>query len=278
MFISVIIPVFNRPQALQRAVVSVLKQSSSVDEIIIIDDGSNDSTGTVIHDLKKISPLIKSLTQRNLGVSAARNQGIKMAQGEWVAFLDSDDKWLPHKMATFRQHVQQNPACLLFHSDEIWIRNGVRVNAMKKHKKRGGLIFKHCLPLCVISPSASILHKSLFAKVGVFDESLPACEDYDLWLRICHDTPVCFSEDALINKYGGHADQLSAQYWGMDRFRIKALQRLLVQTNLNSEDRENTICMLCKKTKILLKGAKKHNNDAIISEFSPILKTYCHDA
>lgn len=274
MAISVVIPVYNRPIELQRSVESILNQTVSVDEIIIIDDGSSDNTADVIQTLVQHNSVIKSLSQTNQGVSAARNQGIKKAKGEWIAFLDSDDEWLPQKIEIFLKHIQQQPGCQLFHSDEIWIRNGVRVNAMKKHKKRGGLIFKHCLPLCVISPSACIIHKDLFDKVGLFDETLPACEDYDLWLRICHDTPVCFSEELLIKKYGGHEDQLSAQFWGMDRFRIKALHQLLQRTELNDLDKLNAIAMLCKKTKILLKGAKKHDNVAIIEEFTPILEQY----
>ncbi len=275
MSISVVIPVYNRPIELLRAVDSVINQTIPVNEIIIIDDGSDDDTVKTILSLQQQNPaIIKVITQSNQGVSAARNRGIKIAQGDWIAFLDSDDEWLPNKVDAFLKHINQHADCQLFHSDEIWIRNGVRVNAMKKHKKRGGMIFNHCLPLCVISPSASILHKALFKKVGLFDESLPACEDYDLWLRLCHNTPVCFSEEPLIKKYGGHDDQLSAKYWGMDRFRIKALNSLLKQNVLSKQDQNDAAAMLCKKTKILLKGAKKHNNVAIIEEFTPILNHY----
>lgn len=274
MSIGVVIPVYNRAIGLQRAVKSVLNQSTLVDEIIIVDDGSNDKTGAVIRALTKQHSVIKSIYQSNHGVSAARNLGIKNTTSEWLAFLDSDDEWLENKIKTFLNHIKRQPECQLFHSDEIWIRNGVRVNAMNKHKKRGGMIFKHCLPLCVISPSASIVHKDLFTKVGLFNETLAVCEDYDLWLRICHDTPVCFSDKALIKKYGGHDDQLSAKFWGMDRFRIRALHRLIQYTKLNGHDKEYAVAMLCKKTKILLKGAKKHDNVAIIEEFTPILEQY----
>ncbi len=274
MTISVVIPVFNRPLELKRAIDSILCQRTAVDEIIIIDDGSSDDTPKVIQSLQQQHSLIKCITQTNQGVSAARNKGILLAKGDWIAFLDSDDEWLEDKIEEFLKHLAKHPNCQLFHSDEIWIRKGVRVNAMKKHKKRGGLIFKHCLPLCVISPSASILHKELFKKVGLFNETLPACEDYDLWLRICHNTPVCYSDKTLIKKYGGHEDQLSAKYWGMDRFRIKALHNLLQNTSLTEQDKQDAIAMLCKKTKILLKGAKKHDNAAIIDEFTPILESY----
>lgn len=273
--ISVIIPVFNRPNEILCSVNSVMSQSHAVDELIIVDDGSTDNTATVISDLQLTYPsIIKIITQTNKGVSAARNAGINLAKGEWLAFLDSDDEWLPNKISTFLEHIKEQTDCQLFHSEEIWIRHGVRVNAMKKHKKRGGLIYQHCLPLCVISPSACVIKKSLLTDVGLFDENLPACEDYDLWLRICHNTPVCFSEEPLIKKYGGHDDQLSAKYWGMDRFRIIALDNLLNKNRLNTDDKFATTNMLCKKTKILLKGAKKHNNVAIISEFTPLLEKY----
>ncbi len=275
MSVSVIIPVFDRAEELVRAVNSVINQTTAVNEIIIIDDGSNDATPSVIKKLQHDNPvLIKSIKQYNQGVSSARNRGLKIAQSEWIAFLDSDDEWLPNKIFSFYQYLEHQPNCQFFHSDEIWIRNGVRVNAMKKHQKRGGMIFNHCLPLCVISPSASIIHQTIFKQVGLFDEELPACEDYDLWLRICHQFPVYYSEEMLIRKYGGHADQLSAKYWGMDRFRITALNKLLKQKLLNENDEMSAIAMLCKKTKILLKGAKKHNNEAIIHKFSPILEKY----
>jgi len=274
MSISAIIPVYNRPKALLRSVISVLNQTVSVDELIIVDDGSTDDTTEVIAELQQRFSMIKVIVQANLGVSAARNAAIKEAKGNWIAFLDSDDEWQPNKIEVFLAHIKEHDNCQLFHSDEIWIRKGVRVNAMKKHQKRGGLIFKHCLPLCVISPSACIIKKSLLDKVGLFDEDLPACEDYDLWLRICHDTPVCFSDELLIKKYGGHDDQLSAKFWGMDRFRIKALHGLLQSTLLSETDKNDAIAMLCKKTKILLNGAKKHNNAAVINEFTPILESY----
>lgn len=270
MQISVIIPTYNRASTLPRALESVLDQTSKANEIIVIDDGSDDETARVVEQY----PGITCLHQSNRGVSAARNHGIRVAQHEWIALLDSDDEWLPQKLATIRQAQYAAPETRLFHSDEIWIRNGVRVNPMNKHDKHGGDIFKYCLPLCVISPSAAVIHRQLFDEVGLFDETLPACEDYDLWLRICHRFPVCFIEQALIRKYGGHEDQLSRQYWGMDRFRIRSLHTLMQQPTLHQDQRDLTRDMLIKKLKILLKGASKHNNQEVMSEFQPLLEQY----
>ncbi len=269
MQISVIIPSFNRIQTLVRAIESVLNQHSVVDEIIIVDDGSEDDTVALV---SQDYPNIKLIRQTNQGVSAARNTGIRQARFEWIALLDSDDSWLPEKISVIRQAQQQYPEYRLFHSDEIWIRNGVRVNPMKKHGKNGGWIFESCLPLCVISPSAVVLQRSLLHTTGYFDESLPACEDYDLWLRICHAFPVHYIEHALIIKYGGHADQLSRRYWGMDRFRIRSLYALLQQQNLRQNYQSAVLSTLITKLEVLLKGAEKHDNQEVIAEFSPMLE------
>ena len=270
MQISVVIPSYNRLPTLIRAIDSVIAQTSKVDEIIVVDDGSTDNTAAEISS--RYSQL-NLLHQANSGVSSARNYGIKQAKGDWIALLDSDDSWLPKKIEHIRQAHRQNPEIPLFHSDEIWIRNGVRVNAMNKHQKTGGCIFQQCLPLCVISPSAVVIKRSLFDVVGFFDETLPACEDYDLWLRVCHRFPVHYIDHPLINKYGGHEDQLSNKYWGMDRFRIRALINLLADAELSPDDLEAVESTLERKLKILLKGANKHGNQSVIDEFQPLFES-----
>ncbi len=266
--VTALIPTYNRGEALVRALASVLSQTMAVDEIIVVDDGSTDETQTII---EKHYPQVKYLKQENRGVSAARNLGIQHARGEWIALLDSDDEWLPHKLATQFDLLEKHPDHKLIHSDEIWVRNGVRVNQMKKHTKKGGHIFQHCLPLCAISPSASVIHRNLFDDVGVFDETLPACEDYDLWLRITAKHPVLYCEEALITKFGGHQDQLSHKHWGMDRFRIQALDKILRSNTLSAEDFIAAKEMLLHKTRILLKGAHKHGNAEVIAMFEPLL-------
>ena len=270
MRISVVIPTYNRLHTLVRAIDSIKSQTSAVDEIIIVDDGSNDGSSDYI---LRNHPEIELVQTKNAGVSAARNTGIRKAKFEWIAFLDSDDSWLPEKISFIRDAKQNHNEFQFFHSEEIWVRNGVRVNAMAKHQKAGGWIFEKCLPLCVISPSAVVIRKSLLESAGLFDESLPACEDYDLWLKLCQRHPVWFIDTALITKFGGHADQLSARYWGMDRFRIIALNRLIQNTPLSREHYRAANDILIRKLEILLKGAQKHNNADVIAEFTPLLKS-----
>ena len=271
MQISVIIPTYNRATVLARALDSVIAQSYPAAEIIVVDDGSDDDSAAMV---EQNYPQATLLRQPNKGVSAARNKAIEHAQFEWIALLDSDDEWLPHKLDAIRQAYQQQPQQVLFHSDEIWIRNDRRVNPMKKHAKQGGQIFAQCLPLCVISPSAAVIHRRVFDQIGLFDETLPACEDYDLWLRLCHLYEVHYIDQPLIKKYGGHDDQLSRKFWGMDRFRIRVLNRLLQTPTLSASQQALTREMLLKKLRILLKGAYKHKNQQVIDEFEPMLKSH----
>jgi len=269
--VSAIIPTYNRAPLLGRALDSVYAQTRPPDEIIVVDDGSSDSTRRMIADH---FPQVHYLHQRNAGVSAARNYGIQAASGDWLAFLDSDDVWLPDKLAMQLARLDDNPDLTVCHSEEIWIRNGRRVNPGNKHRKAGGWIFQMCLPLCAISPSSVLIHHSVLAATGAFDETLPACEDYDLWLRVTSRYPVLFIDRPLIIKYGGHADQLSRAFWGMDRFRIEALEKILAEGHLTAEDERAARAMLLKKACIYLQGARKRNKQAEIAHYQALCHRY----
>lgn len=273
--VSVIIPTFNRADLLGRAIESVLQQSLPAKEIIVVDDGSTDSTGELIEGLQRNRGMsLRYIYQDNAGVSAARNSGIHHAGGDWIAFLDSDDAWLPGKLQSQANLIEQYPGYRLCHTQESWIRNGVHVNQMKKHAKSGGHIFPQCLPLCVISPSSVVIQRALFDEVGLFDESLPACEDYDLWLRICAHEAVLFVETPQILKYGGHDDQLSRKHWGMDRFRIRALQNLLHDPGLEADQQQLVYNTLQYKARILRQGAEKRNNQQRANKYRSIEAHY----
>jgi glycosyltransferase involved in cell wall biosynthesis len=222
--VSVIIPTYNRASYLKEAIDSVLSQDFRDFELIVVDDGSTDGTPNL---LESYGGSLRCLYQEHRGVSAARNTGISHAKGTYVAFLDSDDLWLPNKLSIQVDFFQRNADALICQTEEIWIRNGARVNSKKRHKKYSDDIFEKALPLCIVSPSAVMMKKDLFDRVGFFDESLPVCEDYDLWLRISAIYPIHLIETPCIIKRGGHGDQLSRSLEGIDRFRIKALQKIL---------------------------------------------------
>ncbi len=273
--VSVIIPTHDRAQVLCRALDSVLAQTVAPAEIIVVDDGSTDNTAGLVAERY---PQVSYLYQPNQGVSKARNSGFEQSRGEWLAFLDSDDEWLPEKLERQMAALRQQPGFRLCHTDEVWIRNGKRVNPMNKHAKSGGFIFENCLPLCAISPSSVLIRRDLFERHEGFDEQLPACEDYDLWLRICVSDPVLFLDQQLLRKYGGHADQLSRKHWGMDRFRIKALEKVLHSGMLDARQVSAVTDTLLAKCQILANGARKRGNMERAEHYTTKLACYQHQS
>ena len=268
--ISVVIPTLNRIKNLQRALDSVINQTYKPAEIIVVDNGSSDGT---LKFLREQYPKITILTENKIGVSSARNKGIKKSINQWIALLDSDDSLHPRKLEIQTSMLDSAlKEYNLIHTDEVWFRNNKHINQMKKHKKQGGYIFERCLSLCCISPSSVLFKKNILDKVGLFDESLPVCEDYDMWLKICSSEEVLFAQDKLTYKYGGHKDQLSKSYWGMDRFRIKSIENIIKNFDLTYKQKKQAKKELIKKLKIIINGAFKRNNLSIVNEFSTKLE------
>ena len=262
MKVSVIIPTFNRFSLISRAIDSVLNQTIKPFEIIVVDDGSSDNTSTFIKNNYKSVKLIK---QNNLGVSKARNVGIKNSSGDWIALLDSDDEWKKNKLEVQIKSLSEYDYYSVCHTNEIWIRNGIRVNQKKRHQKYGGDIFDKCLDICRISPSSIIFKKNIINEVGWFDEGLSICEDYDLWLRIAANFKILFIDKPLVIKYGGHSDQLSKSVNGIEAYRIKSLENLLSNTKLIKDYKLLTIKMLITKLDIYKKGLlKRHKKNELL--------------
>lgn len=257
--VSVIIPTYNRAWALETAIDSVFSQDYKNFELIVVDDGSTDDTEAWI---KKYGKSLHYIRQPNMGVSAARNRGISAAAGPLIAFLDSDDYWYPEKLSTQVNFFNKNPDTQICQTEEIWIRNNRRVNPKKKHKKPSGMIFIPSLALCLVSPSAVMMRKTLLAKVDAFDESLPACEDYDLWLRVSCRYPVHLIDIPLMVKTGGHKDQLSTAV-GLDKYRIYALKKILRSDFLTQEQYQAAQDMLKKKCRIYADGCMKHGRKTV---------------
>ncbi len=270
--ISVIIPTYNRAKLLVEAVGSVLDQKGCPEalEIIVVDDGSTDDTREA---LAAVPGELRYIRSEHSGVSAARNIGISESGGQWIAFLDSDDLWLPDKLRAQMKFFSDHPESLLCQTEEIWIRNGRRVNCRKYHEKPAGYCFPLLLERCLVSPSAVVIHRSVFDRIGLFDESLPACEDYDLWLRAGCRFPIGLVEEPLVVKRGGHPDQLSATIANLDRYRIEAIVKLLRTTPLDPELRRAAENVLEKKRRIYSEGCRKRGRisealrvDALVGE------------
>lgn len=266
--VSVIITTYNRRRFLREAVLSVLRQDYLDKEVIIIDDGSTDNSIEEVNDLQ-----VRYVWKENGGISSARNKGIEVTRGEYIAFLDVDDLWKKDKLSIqISQMTMQGYA--VSYTDEIWIRNGKRLNQKLRHKKYSGKVFEHCLPLCIISPSSAVIRREVFEDVGFFDESLPVCEDYDMWLRVTARYPVLFIERPLIIKRGGHEDQLSRRYDGMDRFRIQGIVKILQDGCLDNAMRTKAVEELKKKCRIYANGAMRRNRTEEAQHYLSLAEDY----
>ena len=270
--ISVIIPTYNRCDLLKRAINSVIKQTVTPKEIIVVDNGSTDQT---YHMVSSLFPEINYFIEKKRGVSAARNKGILESKSKWIAFLDSDDAWKPTKLEKQMEYsVFNQDKYRIIHTDENWYRNKKFLNQLKKHKKSGGNIFKNSLQLCCISPSSVVLKKQIFDDYGLFDENLEVCEDYDMWIRITAKEEVGFLDSPLVLKYGGHSDQLSKKFWGMDRFRIKSLEKNLKNEHFSKSQKINVLDTLIEKLTIVSDGALKRGNKEIFKKYNGKLQDW----
>lgn len=267
--VSAIVPVYNREQTVSRAIDSVFSQALKVEELIVADDASTDGTGAILERYDKSVKVIR--LSKNSGPAKARNEGVKHARFDWIAFLDSDDCWDRNKMRYQSEYLKKYPFYEIMQSNEKWIRNGKRVNPCQHHTKPFGWIWEPSLKRCLVSPSGVLVRKSLIERYGNFDETLPVCEDYDLWMKISRNHPVGLDPKLSVVKYGGHSDQLSRKYPAMDRFRVQSLVRLL-NNETNPHFRQKIAMELKKKIWILINGYEKRGKFREVSECKKIIR------
>ncbi len=258
--ISVIIPTYNRESLLLRALISVVRQSIRCSEIIVVDDGSEDNTKACVQDFAEESIIpVRYLYQENKGPAAARNRGIVEAHSPYIAFLDSDDHWKKKKLEIQYRALSSRPECLISHTQEKWLRRGEHLNQKKIHQPGNGDIFQHCLRLCAVGMSTVMVKSTLFSEVGLFNEDLPCCEDYDLWLRTSSLCQFLLIEKPLTVKEGGREDQVSFLFRvGMDRLRIVSILNLLKEKRLLKKQMKMALEELERKCLVYGKGCLKH--------------------
>ena len=261
--ISVIIPTHNRARFIVRALTSVKRQTRKCDEIIVVDDGSDDDTRDCVHDFANNCRIpLNYIYQTNKGPSAARNSGIKVAKYSYLAFLDSDDHWKKRKLDMQFKALEKNPEIMISHTKERWLRRGEHLNQKKIHQPGNGDIFKHCLQLCAVGMSTVMVRKELFNTVGLFNEGFRCCEDYDLWLRVSSQYLFLLIDNPLTVKEGGREDQVSFQYRiGMDKLRIAAILDLLNSGTLCEKQSKWTLKELQRKCYVYGNGCLKHDRE-----------------
>jgi len=292
---------------LKIAVDSVLSQSFPDFELIIVDDGSTDYTKEIVdkylkgaaskvevigehgqgtqyvlrstnlnrYTLNAIPPIpIHYYYQNNKGPAAARNKGIKEAKGEFICFLDSDDRFRKQKLKMTYDYIKEYPQYKIFHTEEVWYRNGKILSQKAYHKKPDGYAFESSLRICSISMSTAAIKKEIFNEIGIFDETMPACEDYDFWLRVTSLYPAKLIPSPLTIKEGGHPNQQSKKFAALDRFRIYAIDKILTLERLSDEQKKCAIKELNRKCNIYIKGAKKRGKEKEVEYYSNLARKW----
>lgn len=206
--VSVIIPVFNRAVYVLEAIDSVIQQTCRDFKIIVVDDGSTDDTINVLRPYAA-NGIITLLTQKNRGAGAARNAGIQAAKGEYIAFLDSDDLWLPNKLEKSLAPLENGECDFVFSNSFVVDGNGTPLCSVQEKYSDflEGDCFENLLDACFISTPGVVLRRDCFEKVGLFREDLRYRQDYDMWLRLVRKCRVLMLRDKL-NIIRRHGEQL----------------------------------------------------------------------
>ena len=210
--VSIIMPAFNSELFIEESIQSVVEQSYSNWELIIIDDGSTDNTSTLINTYKKIDKRIRHYKQINKGPAAARNNGIKRAKGKYITFLDSDDMYLKNGISLLVNEIDHYDRIALIYADLILLneKNQMQDRFVSEPLEKPQLYHQFLFSNPII-PSSIIVRKELLLSLGGFNENYPFIEDYDLWLRIIEiaeigklNEKVCIRRlDSNIHKYNG---------------------------------------------------------------------------
>jgi glycosyltransferase involved in cell wall biosynthesis len=247
--VSVVIPTYNRGAYVTKAIDSVLAQTYRDHEIIVVDDGSTDNTPGVLHAYRKA---VRVIRQDNAGVSAARNAGIKTARSPWVAFLDSDDEWMPEKLEAQMEDIGKHPE-LCGHFTNVTFklddREALDLFGAKGFRCRGELPLVLQRPLAcvieheVVTCSAFLVRRDVLLRAGAFDTSLTLAEDRDLFMRVALCGPWGCRTDPLVTYYRRPDGlvTLTRRFQADGKYRleanIKVFQKLLGEPGLTQAER-----------------------------------------
>ncbi len=224
--VSVIIPTYNQADLLSRAIQSVLNQTFKDFELIIVDDGSTDNTKKVVEQFQRQDPRIKYIWQENSGGPAKpKNTGIKHAKGEYIAFLDHDDEWLPEKLERqielFRNSDRKNlgfVGCNVLDVDNNKIIRSYKISKTRNTLKR---LLKECF---IHSSSSVIIKRSVIKEIGLFDENFKVSDDWDMWIRLAKKYSFDFIDKPLVKHYI-HGKNITRSISYLDK--IRELEHLL---------------------------------------------------
>jgi glycosyltransferase involved in cell wall biosynthesis len=251
MTVSAVIPVYNRPGMLREAYSSCIGQNYNDLEVIIVDDGSEPPVEVDVSDNTRVIRV--SHTGRP---GMLRNIGVQAARGRYIAFLDSDDLWLPGKIPAQLRFFRDNPDIRICHTREKWIRSGRTVSQRGQNHRRRGHIFPDSLVKCIIGPSTAMMERALYRETGGFREDITVAEDYEYWLRITCREAVGYLDEPYTVKRAGDWDQLS-ESGPIEYYRIAALKKLLDSGYLPGSCKEAAAKEFSRKCLIYARGCFK---------------------
>lgn len=300
--VSVIVPTFNKKEQVREALQSVLDQKFQDIEILIADDGSTDGTPLALFKELGAQPeaidvlakmgnnSIRPFTHAfqcggitvqyhygiNRGLSTARNRGIKSARGEYIAFLEPDDFWAPHHLSELISHLKRNREVKVCRVSERLIREGKSRAPKHPANRTTGWLFEASLDSSLMSISTVICHRSCFSICGCFDENMPACEEYDLWIRISSHFPIGFLDcNSVTRRTPRPADSIRA--WNWDRFRVYALEKAFQSGHITPEQRYLVAQSIVLKCERLVEGFKRQKSDERSNFYERKRKRFTHE-
>ncbi|MCK4305695.1 MAG: glycosyltransferase family 2 protein [Candidatus Eisenbacteria sp.] len=284
--VTVIVPTHNKKEPVAEALRSVLSQTFRDFEIVVSDDGSTD--GTPLHLLRmlgaqpdaleilsrmsptSIKPFSHAFSQNgvtvqyhygsNRGLSAARNRGIRSARGDYIAFIEAEDEWQREHLEVQMAFLESHPDARLCRVAERYVKDG-KPRKNRNTSTASGWIFEAALEASPMSTSALLAHRSCFASCGAFDENLPACDEYDLWLRFAARYPIYYIPDGpIVTRKSARGDG-SSRTWSWDRFRVYALEKAFQSGHLSPNQRFMVAQEIVRKCERLVQGFRRQRSD-----------------
>jgi len=221
--VSVIIPVYEGEKTIKDTIQSVLNQTFSDFELIVINDGSEDSTLKIVSNVQ--DPRVKVFSYPNAGLSASRNRGIALASGEYITFIDADDLWTPDKLEAQLKALQENSQAAVAYSWTDWIDESNQFIGRGSYITENGDVFaKLLLSDFVANGSNALIRRQALTKVGGFDESLTSAEDWDMWLRLAaHYEFVAVPSPQIL--YRISPSSMSSDVWKMEASSLQVLEK-----------------------------------------------------
>jgi glycosyltransferase involved in cell wall biosynthesis len=280
--VSVIVPTFNRSDCLVDTLRAALTQSFQDLELIVVDDGSTDdsaievlrqlgpdperaegtwrqhlagATGTLGFGFWRGEVPLQYIYQPNRGMGAARNRGLQTAAADYIAFLEPDHLWEVHYLRRQMEFLEQHPDAWIVHGRAAPLRVAAK-NGRRRVREIVTMPFEQVVGGAELCASAIVARRRCIELHGGFDENLPACEDYDLWVRIASHVPIYFVSDSMVSV----RRLTNPPSWGLDRYRVYALEKAYQSGHLNSDQRQRVAEELVARCDLLVDGFRKRNN------------------